>query len=116
MSSRVPTSDDSLPPALALHINEVCNRFEEACRAGARPRAADFLDEVDEPGRIALLRELLYLEAYYHGQGRVASWSALSPGCAVTPDLGSATVSTAEVPARRPPYVGGYEVLEELGR
>jgi WD40 repeat protein len=28
---------DSLPPALALRVNEVCDRFEAACRAGQAP-------------------------------------------------------------------------------
>jgi serine/threonine protein kinase/formylglycine-generating enzyme required for sulfatase activity len=58
----------SLPPSLAQRVNEVCSRFEAAWKAGQRPRVADFLEELGEPGRSVLLRELLALELAYRYQ------------------------------------------------
>jgi WD40 repeat protein/serine/threonine protein kinase len=46
-------------------VDQVCNRFEAACKAGGQPRIEDFLGNTPEPARSALLRELVVLEAYY---------------------------------------------------
>src|SRR5436309_4652691 len=43
-------------------INEVCESFEAAWRAGDRPRIEDSLGATPEPERSALLAELLALE------------------------------------------------------
>src|SRR5262245_47636396 len=53
------------PPELALPVEDVCNRFEAAWRAGARPRIEAYLDDTPEPGRSVLLGELLALELEY---------------------------------------------------
>src|SRR6516165_3429134 len=59
--------DDSScwPPLLARRVEEVCNRFEAARKAGQRPRIEVYLAGVDEPDRSILLRELLALELEY---------------------------------------------------
>jgi WD40 repeat protein len=46
-------------------VDQVCDRFEAAWKAGGQPRAEDFLGGQPGPGRSALLRELVLLEAYY---------------------------------------------------
>jgi tRNA A-37 threonylcarbamoyl transferase component Bud32 len=58
---------DSEPPpeSLARLVDQVCGRFEAAWRGGERPRVEDFLGDEPEPARSALLRELIFLEAYY---------------------------------------------------
>jgi len=57
----------TLEPELALRLDAVCNRFEKQWRAGTRPRLEEFLPQVDEADRRALLRELLDLELEYRG-------------------------------------------------
>ena len=53
--SETPTSDWTW-------INDAADRFERAWKQGARPRIEDYLTEVDEPSRVALLEELLRVE------------------------------------------------------
>jgi formylglycine-generating enzyme required for sulfatase activity/tRNA A-37 threonylcarbamoyl transferase component Bud32 len=70
-------SDPSAWPAeLALQVEEACNRFEAAWRAGDRPRIEAYLGETSEPGRLVLLRELLAVELEY----RLGSGDRPTPG------------------------------------
>ena len=63
-------SQSSLPDGadpsldLALRVDRVCNRYEAAWVEG-RPRLEDYLGDWLEPGRSALLRELVALDAEY---------------------------------------------------
>ena len=66
MNEEVPTA--ALPLTLAEQVDQVCNRFEAEWQAGRRPRIEDYLDQATEPGRSALLRELLASEL--EGRGR----------------------------------------------
>jgi serine/threonine protein kinase/tetratricopeptide (TPR) repeat protein len=63
MSSR---AGDTFPASLAyseaLRIDEACDRFEAAWRAGAEPQVEDFIDELTEPARSVLRDELHALE------------------------------------------------------
>jgi serine/threonine-protein kinase len=56
---------ERLPESLARRLDQACNRFEAACKGGGRPCIEDFLGDEAEPGRSALLRELVLLEAHY---------------------------------------------------
>jgi WD40 repeat protein/tRNA A-37 threonylcarbamoyl transferase component Bud32 len=56
---------DRLTLADAERVDEICDCFEAACRAGGRPRIEDFLDQRPEPLRAALLGELLLTEVEY---------------------------------------------------
>jgi tetratricopeptide (TPR) repeat protein/tRNA A-37 threonylcarbamoyl transferase component Bud32 len=47
---------------LLAQADQVCDRFESAWRAGARPRIEDYLEGVSEPVRALLFRELLAAE------------------------------------------------------
>jgi serine/threonine-protein kinase len=55
-------SDESVPLTLERLVDETCDRFEEAWRAGQGPRIENYLAGVAEPVRGVLLRELLALE------------------------------------------------------
>jgi hypothetical protein len=44
----------SLPLAELWWIDRLCEQFEDALRAGARPRVEDFLGAVSEPTRAVL--------------------------------------------------------------
>jgi serine/threonine protein kinase len=63
------SSTSTFGPTLARQVDAVCDRFEEACRAGERPRAEDYAHEVPELARPALLRELKRIEAAYAAFG-----------------------------------------------
>src|SRR5438128_10027892 len=56
------------PPGQAGRLDPVCDRFEEGWLAGASPQLEDFLLEVAEADRPALVRELLALELDYRGR------------------------------------------------
>jgi serine/threonine-protein kinase len=58
----------TLPPGLAARLDPVCDRFESGWLAGSRPRLEDFLPQVEEPDRPALLCELLALEMDYRAR------------------------------------------------
>src|SRR5437870_244646 len=60
--------DTKLPPGQAGRLDPVCDRFEEGWRAGGSPRLEDFLLEVAEADRPALVHELLALELDYRGR------------------------------------------------
>jgi tetratricopeptide (TPR) repeat protein len=49
----------------ARQIDQACDRFEAAWKAGRRPDAADFLDIISERARSVLLRQLLLLDWEY---------------------------------------------------
>jgi len=89
-----------LPPTVVERIDEVCDRFEAAWKAGQQPRVEDYLDAEAGPAREALLQELLRVDAHYQ-------WR-MHP----LPTVARGTV----VPPRDGPIVAGYEVLGELGR
>src|SRR5262245_40866360 len=69
MSAPFVSGTDAEPLSLAQHIDRVSTRFEAAWKAardgGPRPRIEDFLTTTPEPGRIALLQELIPGEIAY---------------------------------------------------
>jgi eukaryotic-like serine/threonine-protein kinase len=56
---------ESLPHALALCADRLCDRFDAAWKAGERPQIEDYLTAMPEPGRSAVLRELIQVEVEY---------------------------------------------------
>jgi hypothetical protein len=64
--SEILIPDDSAPDPKAIQwIEQVCDRFEAAWKAGHRPRIEDELAGAEGPARAALLRELLLIELSY---------------------------------------------------
>jgi hypothetical protein len=61
-----------------LRMDETCDRFEDACQAGQRPRPEDFLGEAQGPERAALLRHLLRLERHDRRAAGAAPSAALA--------------------------------------
>jgi serine/threonine protein kinase len=127
--------DESLPLDLARRLDPVCDRFEDVWLA--RPRIEDFLENVAEPDRPALLRELLRLDLDYRARRgerplaeeyrqRLPRYAALidavfgtdsplvpltSSDATVVFATGPQTPATADWPA-----FPGYKILGELGR
>jgi serine/threonine-protein kinase len=62
----------SLPPEVVLRLEQVCTRFQAAWEGGDTPRIEDYLAGWEEPGRSALLRELVRLDVHYR-RGRDAA-------------------------------------------
>jgi serine/threonine-protein kinase len=139
MSAPSQSGSAALTLSLERQVNDVCDRFEAAWQAGARPRLEDYLADCPEPARPALLAELLPLElAYLRGAGEApaaAEYRARFPGHDALIDgaFRSLTHSTVCVPplpegsaglprgrpggaAAGPPEVPGHEILGELGR
>jgi serine/threonine protein kinase len=58
----------SLSPAAARQIDQTCDRFEAAWKAGQRPRPEAYLGTAGEPERSTLLRQLLFLDWDYRWQ------------------------------------------------
>src|SRR5262245_57646375 len=52
----------TVPLDLAILIDSLCTRFEEAWRAGQEPKVEGFLERVDRSVVPAVLRELVALE------------------------------------------------------
>jgi WD40 repeat protein/tRNA A-37 threonylcarbamoyl transferase component Bud32 len=98
--------DADLPWTLLTLLERACDRFEAAWRDGRRPRMEDYLTEMPEAGRAALLRAMRSVERAYQG-----SDEARTIGQPTGPDGGEAG---AAAPARS--AIAGYEVLGELGR
>src|SRR5438105_3820337 len=59
----------TLPPGLAARLDAACDRFESELLAGGRPLIEDFLPQVQEADRPALVRELVGLELEYRRCG-----------------------------------------------
>src|SRR5262245_13027256 len=95
-------SDDSLPWELARRMDEVCDHYEAAWRAGETPRVDEFLAGWEEPDRTALRQELLQLEDHY--RCRTADEAATPPRSADT---------LVAAPGRS---FGDYELREEVAR
>jgi serine/threonine-protein kinase len=65
MSASAHPEDSSQNPSFIERIEQACDRFEAAWRAGLRPRIEDALAVADGPARAALLRELLLIDLSY---------------------------------------------------
>src|SRR5262245_39458414 len=139
MSDNSQDHAESLPVSVARRLDQVCNRFEDAWRAGRRPSLPEFLAQIDEPARPALLRELLRLELEYRGragerpapeeylaqfpeqaelihaafsQQKAQAEQSMQPAAATAAEGPLATVDPAPEP---PPDAPGYEVqLQDL--
>src|SRR5262245_13984362 len=61
--------DESLPAAMVLRVDKVCDRFEQAWRSGPRPELEKYLADTPEPEQTLLFRELLAIELAYSNTG-----------------------------------------------
>jgi serine/threonine-protein kinase len=127
MSDVSSCGEHSLPLSQARRINAVCNRFEMAWQAGPRPRLEDFLGELPEPERSALLRELIALDFDYRRQGGEnptaeeyhERFPTLDPPAEVSTvvDSPSPTDGAPDLSPRSvgSPQAGRYQLGEEIG-
>src|SRR5215470_17105702 len=69
MTEEAGASKDDSRLSLLIRLDEVCDQFEAAWKAaestGQRPRLEDYLGDVPEPERAAVLRELIPLDIDY---------------------------------------------------
>jgi hypothetical protein len=59
---------ESLSLSLLKRVDQVCSRFEEAWKAGRRPRIEDYLKDASGPVRFQVLRQLLQIDVAYRRQ------------------------------------------------
>ncbi len=144
MRSRSRNISASLPLALRLEIDEVCDRYEADRRQGIQPSLRIFLDGFEPRDRPALFRELLALDLAYRaeeGEGpnaqeyrdsfpeyidliNVAFRQRENAAETVDAVSGEAVIELETAPGAPDNVTGlraalraaGYEVLEELGR
>lgn len=102
-------------------IDDICDRFEEACRAGWRPEIHVFLRSVGVEPRSAdpdLLRELARVDAAY-ASGQVnanqSNTVSLAPGSATFQPNSNTSHETAFKPDNSL-LIPGYEILDVLGQ
>jgi serine/threonine-protein kinase len=57
--------DESLPLSVLQRMAEACDRFEDAWKAGQRPRIEEYLRDSTGPERTALLRLFLGVELHH---------------------------------------------------
>jgi serine/threonine protein kinase/Tfp pilus assembly protein PilF len=96
-------------------LDQLCDRFEAAWKAGQRPRIESYLGDLAEPERSELVRELIRVEVHYRRR-----WEEPQPEDYRErfPTLSPHTLAEAvrtPVPADRP-SIPGYEILGVLGR
>ena len=63
MSANAPASADDVSFGAHDRIDQKCDHFESAWKAGERPRIETYLEDAAEPERLVLLRELIALES-----------------------------------------------------
>jgi hypothetical protein len=113
-SSTRPSEDRPAAAALGRRVDQVCDAFEAAWRAGRRPAIADYLGDTPEPARSVLLRELIALDAIYRRQaGEAPRPGDYHPHFASAPADWLADVLKA---APGPPAIPGYEIFGEIAR
>ncbi len=99
--------------ALALQdIDEVCNAFELAFKAGKEPRVEDFLATAPRPLRTALLPELIQLERHYRPDLSTTELSRRFPQL----DHGWLCELSGRVDQQAYPAIPDYFIIEEIGR
>src|SRR5262249_55939239 len=111
------------PPHLARLVDQVCDRFEAAWKAGGPgPPIADYLGEVPEPDRSVLAAGLIAPEVPYRRlrdePPQHAEYCQRFP--ALDPETLTAAVGsqTGAVPERRPRGTGEpgrFQLLEQVG-
>jgi tetratricopeptide (TPR) repeat protein/tRNA A-37 threonylcarbamoyl transferase component Bud32 len=115
------TADVEAPLSVALHVDEVCNRFEADWQAGRRERAEHYLSAITGPERLALLGELLPLEVYYRRrcgedpqrEEYLGRFPKLDP-TVIASALGASTAGTSPAPSERK-GLGKFQLLERIG-
>src|SRR4051812_3521847 len=100
-------------PTMAGRVDEACDRFEAAWKAGRRPRIEDHLGDVPEPDRPHLFGELLTLDLAYRCRGGVApgpeEYRARFPGLVGLVDAAFAGLAAQPPTPPRPRAAAGGE-------
>jgi serine/threonine-protein kinase len=106
---------EDLPATQVQRLDQLCDRFEAAWKAGQRPRIEDYLGAAPEPGYTELLRELIRLDVYYRRRaGDVPQREDYQGRFPTLDPTWLAQTLAASAPVG--PSLPGYEIVGELGR
>ena len=116
MSTRATSNLPALPPSLARRVDKLGDRFDAAWKnapiTGRRPLLEDFLAEVPESERPALLHELLPVEIEYRrhlgDNPQPAEYQARFPG--LDPEWLAEIIKPSPVLISPPPQIGRAHV------
>ena len=67
MSTSAPEEFRNIPYPQKVEVDEICDRFEDAFKAGRRPNAEEFVKPADPRTWPTLIRELIHVEAGHRG-------------------------------------------------
>lgn len=123
MSDSQARSFESLTADQIALVNEACDRFEQAWRAGTAPSIREFLDATPSDVHQVLLHELVLLDAHCRGKRGaslgVEDYQRLFPD--VDREWFSENIATHGSPrppgvTAAPPKLARYEIVKEAGR
>src|SRR5260370_20095635 len=120
MSGNLLSGSESLRLSLMERVNEACDRFERAWKAGQEPRIEEYLANFDEADRLELLRQLLPLEIELRTDGgdqpTSSEYERRFPECV---ELIKGVFAEYQIqedkPLPVPDRIGRYKVCRKLG-
>jgi WD40 repeat protein/serine/threonine protein kinase len=121
MSGTATPGEALLPLPLARQLDQVCDRFEGAWAAGGVPRIEEHLGQLPDPGRPALLRELLRIELEQRCRRGERpgpdDYATRFPGERALVEALLGRLAPAPSPGPEPlPSLPGYEIRRVLGQ
>src|SRR5438552_954584 len=115
MSDQSSTESWALPPSVAVRMDQACTAFEDAWKAGQRPRVEDYLGNAPPEERGVQFGELLRLEIEY--RAKAGEQVAAEEYRARFPDLAAMVAEVfAALKRSAAPQVPGYRIGREVGR
>src|ERR1017187_3471188 len=102
MSDRPSDNLDGLDIDLARRIDAACRRFEADVREGRQPCIDDYLVDVPDDGRPALLAELSALERELRPSGETVARPEVGPPTGSEPQTAPSPSTFAEGPTSAP--------------
>jgi eukaryotic-like serine/threonine-protein kinase len=112
--------DSSLSSGEVRQIEQICDRFEAAWKAGDQPRLELYLGEVAEPLQTILLRQLLPLDWEYRlrlgDHPHASEYEERFPTVAGIVESIRQEIVASTAADSPPQWLGEYRIVRQLGR
>ncbi len=112
MDESMPTTPVDRPLRPSERVDEACDRFEAAWRAGRAPRIDDFLAEAEEADRPALRDELVALERELRRPDQTGERAETVTGDSAV--VGAPTIAPVTVPITPVPGATSASIYDEV--